>query len=99
MRRPIQPAGFMPPANRALGSEHRTVLVAQLIANLALILSTAIAATVVSIGIAHADVAGNVIDNESGLFAIALVLGLLLIGMGGLTILSAPHNRQKKTHS
>ncbi len=42
----------------------------------------------------------NVIDNESGLFAIALLLGLLFIGMGGLTILSLPHpHRHKKTHS
>ena len=53
----------------------------------------------VSVGIARADVAGNVIDNESGLFAIALLLGLLFIGMSGLTILSLPHGRHKKTHS
>ena len=98
-RKPMRSAGFMAPADRTLGSEHRTVAVAQLIASLALILSTAVAATVVSIGIAHADVVGNVIDNEGGLFAIALVLGLLLIGMGGLTILSAPHHKHKKTHS
>ena len=44
------------------------------------------AATVVSVGIARANVADNVIDNEGSLFAVALVLGLLFIGMGGLTI-------------
>ena len=99
MRKPIRSAGFMPPANRTLGSEHRTVALAELVANLALALSIAVAITVVSIGIAHADVAGNVIDNEGGLFAIALVLGLLFIGMSGLTILSMPHDRHKKTHS
>ena len=98
-RKPIRSAGFMAPAQRTLGSGRRTVAVAQLIASLALILSTAAAAIVVSIGIAQADVVGNVVDNESGLFAIALVLGLLFIGMGGLTILSAPHHKQKKTHS
>jgi hypothetical protein len=99
MRKPISSGGFMPPANRNLGSEHRTVALAELIATLALAICIAIAATAVSIGIAHADVAGNVIDNEGGLFAVALVLGLLLIGMSGLTILSMPHDKHKKTHS
>ena len=94
----IEAAGFAPPANRALGSEHRTVAVAELVASLALALCTLIAATVVSIGIARADVASNVIDNEGGLFAVALLLGLLFIGMGGLTVLSLPHHRYKKTH-
>lgn len=98
MRKHIQSAGFTPPANRVLGSEHRTVAVAELVTSLALALSTLIAATAVSVGIARADVVGNVIDNEGGLFAIALVLGLLFIGMGGLTILSLPHDRHKKTH-
>ena len=42
--------------------------------------------------------ADNVIDNEGGLFAMALVLGLLFIGMGGLTALSLPRPRHKKTH-
>jgi hypothetical protein len=89
----------MPPAHRKLGGEQQTVALAELVASVVLALSTIVAATVVSIGIAHADVASNVIDNEGGLFAVALVLGLLFIGMGGLTILSMPHNRHKKTHS
>jgi len=99
MRKHIKPAGFTPPTDHALGREHRTVAVAELVASTALALSTAIAATVVSIGIARADVATNVIDNESGLFAIALLLGVLFIGAGSVTILSLPHNRHKKTHS
>jgi hypothetical protein len=49
-----------------------------------------VVATVVSVGIARADVIGNVIDNEGSLFAVALLLGLLFIGMGGLTILTLP---------
>jgi hypothetical protein len=53
----------------------------------------------VSVGIARADVASNVIDNEGGLFVVALVLGLLFIGVGGLTILSLPHHPHKKSHS
>jgi hypothetical protein len=99
MRRHIESAGFTPPAGRALGSERRTVLFAQLVATLGLALSVLVAATVVSIGVARADVATNVIDNEGGLFAIALLLGVLFIGMGGLTVLSMPHQRHKKTHS
>ncbi|HXX09181.1 MAG TPA: hypothetical protein VEJ43_14070 [Pseudolabrys sp.] len=99
MRNTIRSTGFMPPAHRKLGTEQQTAALAELVASMALAISTVVAATVVSIGIAHADVASNVIDNESGLFAIALVLGLLFIGMGGLTVLSMPHNRHKKTHS
>ncbi|HEY6753940.1 MAG TPA: hypothetical protein VI077_04395 [Pseudolabrys sp.] len=94
----IKPAGFMPPANRALGRERRTAAFAELIASIALVLSTLVAATVVSVGIARADVASSVIDNEGGLFAIALLLGVLFIGMGGLTMLSLPHPRQRKSH-
>ncbi len=100
MRKHIRPSGFTPPANRELGSEHRTAALAELIASLGLALCTLVAATAVSVGIARADVVGNVIDNESGLFAIALLLGLLFIGMRGLTILSLPHHhRHKNTHS
>jgi hypothetical protein len=92
-------AGFTPPKNRALGSERRIAAFAELLATAALAISTLVVATVVSIGIARADVATNVIDNESGLFALALLLGLLFIGMGSVTILSLPHHKQKKTHS
>jgi hypothetical protein len=99
MRKHIKPSGFKPPANRALGTEHRTVAVAELVAGIALALSTLVAATVVTIGIARADVASNVIDNEGALFALALLLGLLFIGIGGLSILSLPHHRHRKTHS
>ena len=100
MRRHMQSAGFMPPAERVLGRERRNAAIAELVTTIALALCTLLAVTVVSVGIAHADVVDNVIDNESGLFAIALLLGLLFIGMGGLTILSLPHpHRHKKTHS
>jgi hypothetical protein len=96
----ITSAGFTPPANRTLGTEHRTVAIAEFIASVALALSTLIAATVVSVGIARADVVSSVIDNEGGVFAIALLLGLLFIGMGGVTIISLPHqSRHRKTHS
>ncbi|MGB6349085.1 MAG: hypothetical protein WBG10_03570 [Pseudolabrys sp.] len=99
MRAIIKSTGFTPPTNRTLGSERRNVVAAELIASIGIAVSTLVAATVVSIGIARADVASNVIDNESGVFAVALLLGLLFIGMGGLTFLSLPHHRHKKTHS
>jgi hypothetical protein len=99
MRRHIESAGFASPPGRALGGERRTAVFAELMATLALAISTLIAATVVSIGVARADVATNVIDNEGGLFALALLLGVLFIGMSGLTALSLPHPRHKKTHS
>jgi hypothetical protein len=92
-------AGFTPPKSRTLGSERRIAAFAELLATAALAISTLVVATVVSIGIARADVASNVIDNEGGLFAIALLMGLLFIGTGGVTILSLPHHRRKKTHS
>jgi hypothetical protein len=98
MRKHIPSAGFMSPAGRALGHQRRIAALAELLATIGLALSILVAATVVSIGVARADVATNVIDNEGGLFAIALLLGLLFIGMGGLTVLSLPHTRHKKTH-
>lgn len=99
MAKQISPGGFAPPKDRSLGNEHRTAAFAELLATFALAASTLIAATVVSIGIARADVATNVIDNEGGLFAISLLLGLLFIGVGGATILSLPRHKHKNRHS
>lgn len=88
-------AGFTAPTGRTLGQERRTVALAALIASAGLALCTIVAATVVSVGIARASVADGVIDNEGGLFAAALLLGLLFIGMGGLTMLTLPGNKRK----
>ena len=99
MRKLVRPAGFSAPAHRTPGGERRTTAFAELIASISLALSTLVAATAVSIGIARADVASTVIDNEGGLFIIALLLGVLFIGMGGLTVLSLPHHpRHRKTN-
>jgi hypothetical protein len=95
MRPDIEGTGFTAPTNHALGEERRTVALAALIATAALAISTIVAATVVSVGIARANVVDNVIDNEGSLFALALVLGLLFIGMGGLTILTLPGGKPK----
>jgi uncharacterized membrane protein YphA (DoxX/SURF4 family) len=87
MRNDIDNSGFIAPSSRPLGHERRAATLAELVAVVGLALSTIIAATVVSVGIARADVAGNVIDNESGLFGIALLLGLIFIGIGGFSLL------------
>ena len=80
LHRPVQPLAR---------HERRAATLAQLVTGVALALSTIVAATVVSVGIARADVAGNVVDNESGLFGIALLLGLIFIGIGGFSLLPA----------
>ena len=95
MRNGIDSPGFTAPNGRALGNERRAVALAELVTILGLALSTIVAATVVSVGIARANVVGNVIDNEGSLFAVALVLGLIFIAIGGLT-LTLPGHRPKK---
>ena len=96
MRDTIENPGFTAPARRTLGNERRSVAPAELIAIIGLALSTIVAATAVSVGIAHASVAGNVIDNEGSVFTIALVLGVIFIAIGGFSALSLPFHWRKK---
>jgi hypothetical protein len=96
MRNDIDSPGFTAPNGRALGNERRTVALAELVAIVGLALSTIVAATVVSVGIARANVVGNVIDNEGSLFTVALLLGLIFIAMGGLTAFTLPGHKPKK---
>jgi hypothetical protein len=56
---------------------------------LALAVSLAIAATAVSIGIARADALAPIADGDGGLLTLALVFGLVISGVGGLTALTA----------
>jgi len=65
-------------------SAHRPI---ELMATVALALCTLVAVTAVSIGIARADVPGA--EPQSAPFALALFIGLLLSGMGGLTAIMA----------
>src|SRR5262245_57473013 len=67
----------------------RNVACVELITTAALALSTAVAVTAVSIGIARADVIGTVAKGDSAPFAVALFIALLLSGMGGLTAIMA----------
>jgi len=94
MRAPIHDAGFHAPAEHALGTERRTVMFAELIATVGLTVGTIVAAIVVSAGIARADVTSGLIDHEGSLFAIALLLGLVFIGIGGLSVL--PRGRRHR---
>jgi hypothetical protein len=71
----------------------RPVACVELIATVALALSTLIAVTIVSIGIARADVFGAAADPDGAPLAIALFIGLLLSAMGGLTALMAREPR------
>jgi hypothetical protein len=94
MRTRPEHTGFIPPNGHSLGEERRTVAVAELVAIAALAVSTVIVATVVSAGIAHASVVDGVIDHEGSVFAAALLLGLIFIGISGLSML--PGGRPKK---
>ena len=87
MKQSIHDPGFAPPVERERGHERLSAAVAELVASAALALSTLAVATVVSIGMARANPAGAIIDNEGGLFAVALLLGLVFAGMGGITLL------------
>jgi hypothetical protein len=73
--------------------KRRSVACVELFTTAALALSTAVAITAVSIGIARADVLGEVAKGDGAPFAIALFFGLLFSGMGALTAIMAPAPR------
>ena len=85
--KPVENSGFGPPSGRTLGRERRTVMLAELVATIGLAVSTIVAVTVLSVGIARASVPGSIIDNESSLFGVALLLGLIFIALGGFAVL------------
>jgi hypothetical protein len=72
----------------------RHVAFVELFTTAALAVSTAVAVTAVSIGIARADVIGAVAKGDSTSLAIALFIGLLFAAMGGLTAAVASDSRQ-----
>jgi sugar/nucleoside kinase (ribokinase family) len=74
---------------QACAPGHRSIAFVELITTGALALSTAIAVTAVSIGIARAEVVGTVATGDSASFAIALLIGLLLSATGALTAIMA----------
>ena len=76
-------------ALEATETRKRPVAWVEWIATVSLALSTVVAATAVSIGIARADVFGLRADGDAAPLAIALLIGLLLLAMGGLTAFMA----------
>jgi hypothetical protein len=72
--------------NRRNPAPRRYAASLELIAGVALVISTVVAATVVSIGIARADAlaAAPMADHS---FAVAVMLGLIFVGWAGLTAL------------
>ncbi len=84
-------AGFSRPPPPQQMARQRTTLA--LIATAALAVSTAIAATVVSIGIARAgEIAAS---SGDGHIAVAVFLGIVFAGMGGLIAVTAMHGAGK----
>jgi type IV secretory pathway VirB2 component (pilin) len=77
--------GFSPPIRPQQSARQRTTLA--LIATVALAISIAVAATVVSMGMARADMLSGIADSDNGPFALAGFVGLVLAGMGGLIAL------------
>jgi hypothetical protein len=74
--------------------KQRPIALVELITTAALALSTAVAVTAVSIGIARADVIGAVVKGDGLPFAIALSMGLLLAAMSGVTAIAAVSPRR-----
>jgi hypothetical protein len=74
--------GFASPAAQRKFSKRRAGI--ELLATIALAVSLVIAATAVSIGMARAQALGAVTRNDGGPLAIALCLGLAVVGGSGL---------------
>ena len=89
MRDPLHNTGFAP----QLDERRRNPALIEFVTSAGLALATLITATAVMAGVARADVVDGVIGNEGSVFAIALILGLAFIGMGGLTL---PGSRPKR---
>jgi hypothetical protein len=82
-------SGIERETGRPCAPTQRSVAFVELITTAALALSTAVAVTAVSIGIARADVVGAMASGDSTPFAVALSIGLLVSAMGGLTAVVA----------
>jgi hypothetical protein len=88
--------GFEHPTAVERTDERKSGALAGLIASAALAIGTIVAATAVSIGIARADGVGGLIENEGGLFLIALLLGVLFVcsTLSKAMTPKRPHSRQ-----
>jgi len=92
----IAAIGFQHPIRSRRPLTPRNVAFAELIMTFALVVSIVVAATAVGIGIARADMAGRfVADSHAGTIGLALFLGLLIAGMGGITAAVTRHMAEK----
>ncbi len=89
--------GFSHPGRCARFQRRRSALLAELVASLALVLSILVSATAVGMGIAHAEVLQGAID-ETARLAVAMLVSLLLVGMGGLTALMSTGRDEARPH-
>ena len=80
---------------RPPASKRGSMAFVELITTAALALSTAVAVTAVSIGIARADVAGSAAHEDATAFAVTLLVGFLLSGMSS-AIMAAGHRRHER---
>lgn len=87
-----EPVGFQPPARRA--QNRRRLVFAELITFAVLVFSLAVAATAVSIGIARAESLAPPAADEH--FAVGALVGLVIVGMGGLTALAADFGHARR---
>jgi hypothetical protein len=81
----LEPVGFQPPVHRV--QSRRRLVFAELITFAVLVFSLAVAATAVSIGIARAESLAPPAAEER--LAVGALIGLVIVGMGGLTALAA----------
>ncbi|MBX6329175.1 MAG: hypothetical protein IRY89_11425 [Pseudolabrys sp.] len=91
MREPLEIAGFRPPIDDGPGRARRAAAFAALAATAGLAASTLVAAVALTIDVARAHAPESVVDNEGGLFGLALLLGLLFLAMTGLSL--APRDK------
>lgn len=92
----IAAIGFQHPIRSRCPLTPRNVVFAELIMTCALVVSIVVAATAVGIGIARADMTSRfVTDGHTGTIAIAMFLGLLIAGMGGITAAVTRHVGEK----
>ena len=96
MNKHFHDTGFRAPTDRRLGRERRTVVFAELVAGVALALSIVVLATVMSVGVARADVVEGVVGHEGSLFGIALLLGLVFIALGSLAAWPDERRRERR---
>jgi hypothetical protein len=95
VRREIPPpVGFERPLVGERPACQRIVLL-HVVASLTLALSTLVTATVITIGYARAAPLETMAAGDSGLFGLALLLGLLLASFGGLTAAMARGRRSR----